>query len=558
MAPATITTASGATWQAIAQDRQRHRDATLAELDPPLPTSLPADVLDTTSVPAQILTANSDLEALISALASGKWSAQTVVRAFMRRAGLAQRLTNCVTELLPAAALSRAKELDAYLATHKRVVGPLHGVPVSVKEHVGMQGCDLNAGLVAWVGRVSEEDALILKILRDAGAVFYVRSTEPQSLMHIETSGNLYGTTVNPYNTTLSCGGSSGGEGALLGLRGSILGVGTDIGGSIRAPAANNGVFGFKPTPGRLPMSGLSATMAGADHISATTGPLATSLFGIELFVKTVLDARPWEREPTLVGMPWGSGVDIDYGRGEGRKLRVGVMRHDGVVRPHPPITAALAHVVERLRASEEVEVVEWESWKHDLAWEILAKLYFCDGGAETKAAIEESGEPYRPLTKWILLDHPQIREHSIASLWKGHQERDAYRAAYAALWNERQVDVILCPVGPGVAPKLGTGKYWMYTAQWNLLNYPAIAFPVGGAKVGDGEMKMAEHEYPADYTPLSEQDRFNYDLWKEHGAEGYKGAPVSLQLVGRNYEDEKLLKALGTLLDAAGLARTC
>jgi Asp-tRNA(Asn)/Glu-tRNA(Gln) amidotransferase A subunit family amidase len=101
--------------------------------------------------------------------------------------------TNCVTELLPERALQRAAYLDAYLAEHGRPLGALHGVPISVKEHLGMEGCDLNGGFVAWVGRVSKEDAHLLQILWAAGAVFYVRTTQPQILMHLETSSNLYG-----------------------------------------------------------------------------------------------------------------------------------------------------------------------------------------------------------------------------------------------------------------------------------------------------------------------------------------------------------------------------
>jgi amidase len=98
-----------------------------------------------------------------------------------------------VTELLPKRALERASYLDNYLKTHGKPVGPLHGIPISVKEHIGMEDCDLNAGFVAWVGNHCAEDAHILQILWAAGAVFYVRTTQPQALMHLETSGNIYG-----------------------------------------------------------------------------------------------------------------------------------------------------------------------------------------------------------------------------------------------------------------------------------------------------------------------------------------------------------------------------
>ena len=94
-----------------------------------------------------------------------------------------------------------------------------------------MKGLGLNSGYVALWDKIADEDARILQILWDAGAVFHARTTRPQSLMHLETDSNLYGVTVSPYNRELSAGSSSGGEGALIGLRGSCLGIGTDIGG---------------------------------------------------------------------------------------------------------------------------------------------------------------------------------------------------------------------------------------------------------------------------------------------------------------------------------------
>ena len=96
-----------------------------------------------------------------------------------------------------------------------------------------MKGLKLCAGYVAWWGKTAEEDAHLLKILWRAGAVFHARTTEPQTMMHLETDSNLWGVTVNPYNVNLSAGGSSGGEGALIGLMGSCLGIGTDIGGKM-------------------------------------------------------------------------------------------------------------------------------------------------------------------------------------------------------------------------------------------------------------------------------------------------------------------------------------
>lgn len=145
--------------------------------------------------------------------------------------------------------------------------------------------------------------------------------------------------------------------------------------------------------------------------------------------------------------------------------------------------------------------------------------------------------------------------------MWASTVRRDDYRTAYAELWNSTatstsasdelggMVDVILCPATPSAAPKLDTARYWGYTAQWNLLDYPAVVFPV--SRVVEGHVK---DESTVEYEPRNEKDAYNWGLWKEFGEDGYKDAPISLQLVGRRYEDEKVLKALEIIIQEAHL----
>ena len=393
--------------------------------------------------------------------------------------------------------------------------------------------------------------------------------------MHLETSSNLYGETVNPFNRALTSGGSSGGEGALLGLKGSCLGIGTDIGGSIRSPAANNGVYGLRPTSFRLPYLGCQAPMAGAEAIIPVIGPLSTSLAGLKVFMKVLLDAKPWLREPSLLPFGWREGPEAGWfgSKGEKRKLKIAILWDDAVVKPHPPITRALNEVVERLKGEEGITIVDWKPYKHDLAWEILASLYFCDGAAEDSSYIDASGEPWRPLSDFIIKENPHVREHSIFSLYQWVVKREEYRLKYAELWNQTasnykmslkdteygdanqeqteeayqdlkdMVDVILCPVGPGAAPPLDCSRYWGYTSQWNLLDYPAVVFPVTQV---DPELDKLEQGY----RPRNEQDEYNYNLYEP---EKYRDAPVSLQLVGRRYEDEKVIEALEMIKEITG-----
>ncbi|KAI4204767.1 MAG: hypothetical protein LQ348_001242 [Seirophora lacunosa] len=539
------------TWEDVAKIAQDLRDASLSRVEPSLPdvpSELPRDV---TNLPKQLLTENEVLitqtspEHLVESLAIGKLTSTTVVAAFLRRAGLAQKLTNCITELLPDEALSRARYLDGYYDEYKGPIGPLHGLPISVKEHIGMKGKGLNAGFVSWWDRKGEDDANVLKILWQAGCVFYARTTQPQTLMHLETSNNLYGVTVNPFNRGLTPGGSSGGEGALLGLRGSCLGIGSDIGGSVRSPSANCGLYGFRPTSYRIPVDGWSGTMLGEEHIVAVIGPLSTSLEGVKLFMKTVLSAEPWRIEPSCVPIPWRY-QESHLAISQMQKLRIAVLWCDGVVQPHPPVTRALKEVVTKLQDIPEIEVSTWKPYKHHEAWEIIASLYFADGAKEETDAVSASGEPWRPLSRFIIHENPHVKHLSVEEIWYWTIRREQYRRAYNKVWNETAtgtgphgepegtVDVILAPVGPGAAPPLDQSKYWGYTSQWNLLDYPALVFPV--SKV-DPEVDKEEG-----YEPMNEEDAFNHHLYEP---EKYRGAPISLQLIGRRYEDEKVIQAM-------------
>lgn len=380
-----------------------------------------------------------------------------------------------------------------------------------------MKGKGLNAGFVSWWDHRGADDANVLKILRRAGCVFYARTTEPQTLMHLETSNNLYGVTVNPFNRDLTCGGSSGGEGALLGLRGSCLGVGSDIGGSVRSPSANCGLYGLRPSSYRVPSDGWSGTMLSEEQIVAVIGPLSTSLEGIRLFMKTVLSAKPWLIEPSCVPIPWRD-QESQLPTSHGKKLRIAVLWSDGIVKPHPPVIRALNEVVAKLQGIPEVEISTWKPYKHDEAWEIISTIYFADGAKEEIDAIEASGEPWRPLSKFIIQENPHVKHLSIEEVWYWTSRREQYRRAYAKVWNdtatstgsngepEGMVDVILSPVGPGAAPPLDQSKYWGYTSQWNLLDYPALVFPV--SKVDSAVDKVDEG-----YEPMNKQDAFNHQL---------------------------------------------
>ncbi|EIW65955.1 hypothetical protein TREMEDRAFT_70373 [Tremella mesenterica DSM 1558] len=458
-------------------------------------------------------------------IAARQLSAVEVITAFGKSAAIAHQTTNCLTAYFFQEGLERAKWLDAEMERTGKPVGPLHGVPVSVKDTVPLRGHRGCSGFAAWTeNSEAGEDGTLVSVLRAAGAVFYVKTIVPQAVMQLETDSFL-GPCVNPYNTRLTAGGSSGGEGALICAKGSVLGIGTDVGGSIRSPAANNGLFGFKPTSFRLPMTGGRDLMAGQETIPASIGPLASSSRDVDLFVRVILDAKTWEYDMTTVAMPWRPEEVVWKG---GSKPIIGVMWDDGVVRPQPPMSNTLAYAVEKLEKAG-FRVVNYEPFRQAEGWELITKLYHIDGGERLQDVLQSANETIHPLTEWLV---NQSKSLTISELMELTVQRDAFREAYAAHFVSSNIDLILCPPSPGPAPLCGTSRYWSYTSFFNLVDYPAAVFPTGLHVTLDDK---ADNRYKL----TCRQDK---EVWEAYSPEVFLNAPLSLQVAAPRWQDEKVV----------------
>lgn len=273
----------------------------------------------------------------------------------MREALLIPNLwqTNCLTEIFFDDAIERAKKLDSQYG-HKlpNDLPALFGLPISLKDSFQVSGYDTSTGMGCYVDEPAEENSALAAMLIDLGAVLYCKTNLPQTIMTGDSDNNIFGRTLNPRNKSLTVGGSTGGEGALIALRGSILGVGTDIGGSIRVPAICNGIYGFRPSVGLIPHGGVrDVTTPGTDGIRSTAGPLATSLRDCSLLLKTILQADTWKCDSTAISIPW---IDLK----PQRKLRIGVAQNDGVFTPTPPVRRALNQAVDLLRNTVNINIV--------------------------------------------------------------------------------------------------------------------------------------------------------------------------------------------------------
>jgi amidase len=274
--------------------------------------------------------------------------------------------------------------------------------------------------------------------------------------------------------------------------------------GSIRSPAANNGIWGLRPSSFRIPTDGWSCWAANVDEIPGVIGPLGKDLDGIEVFMKVVIGARPWLVEPALLPLQW---TPYQVDSTAERPLTIAIMFHDDVVLPHPPITRAIEAMASKLGGLAHVCVSRWKPYHHQKAWAIISSLYYPDGGDEDAPLLEQAGEPMLALTRWIR-GGPWVHKLTVGELQHWKREREGYRSEYARIWNEAAVDAILCPAGPGLAPAHETARYWGYTSQWNLLDYPAIVFPVSIANAQVDRKQRAS-------DPMTSDDRYNWHLCK-------------------------------------------
>ncbi|KAI8456482.1 amidase signature domain-containing protein [Phakopsora pachyrhizi] len=225
------------------------------------------------------------------------WNAKSVIRAFIKSATRAQLITNCLTEVMFEEALERADELDKYFELTGKLKGRLHGLPVSLKDQIDIRGIDSTIGFTKFINKPAEIDSSIYQRLIDEGAIPFTKTNVPQTMFSFECSNPIFGTTDNPYMRGFTAGGSSGGEAALLASDGTCLGVGSDVGGSLRIPAHYCGCYSLKPCAGRIAQTGLTSPTPGFKDILATVGPMTRCWEDLVLFTRVLLDRSS---DPTL------------------------------------------------------------------------------------------------------------------------------------------------------------------------------------------------------------------------------------------------------------------
>lgn len=509
--------------------------------DPPLDvTGIPRScgLLTTEEI---AITEDYDATSLVEAIAQHKYTAVAVTTAFCKRAAIAHQLTCCLTDYFMEEALERARYLDSYLETNGKTVGPLHGLPVSVKEHMPIAGHSSTWGFMC-TQAPADKDALMVEILRDAGAVYYCKTNQPQAIMHLESTSHI-GRTLNPYNLNLSSGGSSGGESALNAMRGSVFGLGSDIGGSIRCPSGFCNIHGFKPTSYLLSNNGfLPGGFAAELNILATGGPMCRSLRDADLYMRIMRNSNQHLRDPAIIPMPW-TGLTTELKR----PIKLGIMMTDGHITPHPPVTRALEWAKSRISNSSlasSFSLKPYTPYKSGEAHKLIHEMYWPDGPSHIRDPVASSGEPEAPLTTWGIRNI--TKELTGSEINAQRWTRNTFRAEFIADWNRQDVDFVLCPVFVGTACEHDTARYWNYTSLWNFVDYPGMVVPTPIKAKPKGQ-----EAYEEGLGLLSEDDGEVRRMWEDGD---FEGAPVALQVVARKYHDNELFAAVEQIEKALGI----
>lgn len=423
------------------------------------------------------------------------------LRTYTKVALNAHARTNCLTEIMVADA---EKWLTDGSINFK---GPLAGIPVSVKDTVDVAGYDSSVGVSINVGNALPVDGATARLLKDAGAIPYVKTNVPITLLSFESSNDVWGQSTNPYNSKYTPGGSTGGEGALLALGGRI-GIGSDVAGSVRCPAHFSGIYALKCSTGRWLKAGVHTSMPGQDGVPAVYSPMARTLNDLAYFTRAVIQMKPWTYDHSCHPLPWRSDVEQEYAA---KALRIGILRTDGVVDPSPACRRALELTEAALRkAGHEVVEIDPPSPYEGLC---LASILLNSDGLETAMSFLRRGERndsgvaqlrrYMELPRairylyylWIryvrrdriwagLLRNWHVQE--APEIWKLNARRELYKRRWFDWWDASDVDCLITP--PNATPAVPhNGMHDAvsscgYTFLFNLVSSPAIPSPPGGA----------------------------------------------------------------------------
>lgn len=488
---------------------------------------------------------------LLAQLQAGRTTSLAIVEALIARGQAVDGRLKAMTHRFDQQARAAAQDADE---ARKRGIsyGPLHGLPVTVKESIHTAGLPTTLGVRAQADTPATDDAVVVKLLRRVGAIVIGKTNISQTLLFNEADNPVYGRTVNPFARDRVPGGSSGGEAAALAAGLTPFGVGTDIGGSIRVPAAYCGVAGLKPTVDRWSMVGCKGAMPGQESIRSQVGPMARTAADVALLFGALDGPSFHDLDPTVPPLEPGRPHQVDI-----RNLTIGWYDDDGFFPASPAVRRGVRQAAEAL-ARAGARVVPYQV-PHGIE---LTYLYFAilssDGGRTLEKLLK--GDPVVPQLAPLRMmsSTPQVAKEVLAAflgsqgearlerflrtigtknvteLWALVAERLRLRLATLEAWEEQALDVVIGPPHATPALRHGQSKDFSlggcYSMLYNTLNFPAGVVPVSTVTAQD----------PSRPTPRDRLERVASEV-----DAGSVGLPVAVQVAARPYREDLVLATM-------------
>uniref|UniRef100_A0A3P8Y1F7 Fatty-acid amide hydrolase 1 n=1 Tax=Esox lucius TaxID=8010 RepID=A0A3P8Y1F7_ESOLU len=468
------------------------------------------------------------LAELSKRLKDGTLTPQAVFHSYLGKTLEVNGRLNCCTEIL-LESLDQLENIDSCKD------GLLYGIPVSIKDNMAYKGHDSTCGVLSKLDLPAPDDSVLVKVLKRQGAIPFVKTNVSQGMLNFDCGNPIYGHTLNPHNPQKTPGGSSGGEGALIGGGGSVLGLGSDIGGSIRIPASFCGICGFKPTVNRLSLKGASSCNRGQKSVLSSLGPLAKDVDSLAVFMQALLCDYMFTLDPTVPPIPFNQQVYQS-----GKPLRIGYYENDGYAMPSPSMSRALRETKVLLERAGHT-LVPFSPPKVAYAiHELVVKGLLGDGCATMLSHIK--GGPVQPClqTQIKIYSLPQSLKKILSVLFKPIVSAGQLNTVQNGLllvmaeWRRCELDVLLCPMmGPAYNHNYPAKLSSTYTVLYSLLNFPAGVVPVTTVTAEDEEELR---HYVGNYEDLWDK------LYKKAVFDG-EGLPVAVQCVSLPWQDELCLR---------------
>ena len=485
--------------------------------------------------------------ALAQKIAHGEISSAEAIEAHINRIEEVNGKLNAVVVKRYDAARAEAKEADAQRARHEPL-GALHGVPVTIKECLDVTGTPSTFGITTRKDHRADADEVHVSRLRAAGAIVIGKTNVSQCLIYTEADNPLYGRTNNPWNLERTPGGSSGGEGAVIAAGGSPLGLGTDIGGSVRTPAAFCGIASLKPTSGRMDDPGQFSVPPGQRAIPSQVGVMARRVEDVALGFRVAAQAQTHT-------------VNL-------RELRVGYYTDDGSFDTAPAVKRAVMQAAQMLRDAG-AQVTAWTPPGVREIYSVFGGIMTADGCAHMKRVTE--GSPRTPQFKQLLIGaaipasllgpvRALLRalgqhglEYNLSAFgpptadryWQLVERQLQYQRQFARAIDEAgggPFDLILAPAASLPAFTHGATRDLLtagaYTPLYNLLGYPAGVVPVTRVQAGEDVPRADSSDVVVKLTRKVEQ--------------GSAGLPIAVQLIARPWQEHVALAAMAAVENAA------